>query len=238
MSSTPSTPQSIHDAAAAVDTSGYWIFGYGSLLYKPPPHAELRVPGYIHDYVRRFWQSSNDHRGTPQAPGRVVTLITREFWQSLTPPDVHPHPASGRTWGVAYRIRPDKVDEVKDYLDLREQNGYSVHTVPFIVAADPDSKPAVHGLPPGTVIPSIAYIGTPENEAFVGPVQTPAELAAHILKSRGPSGDNKEYLYKLHDALLELAPDARDQHIEDLAVIARQLEKEQELEQETTASQV
>lgn len=226
---TPATPLSIHESAAAAGTPAeYWIFGYGSLIYKPPPHTDLRVPGYIHHYVRRFWQSSNDHRGTPERPGRVVTLITHDFWQALVPPDVH---AAGRTWGVAYRIRPDKVDAVKDYLDLREQNGYSVHTVPFIIGGTPtgpavaeDAEDAAKLLQPGTVIPAVAYIGTPENEAFVGPVETPEELAAHILRSRGPSGENREYLYKLRDALLELAPEARDVHIEELAEIARRLE--------------
>ena len=194
----------------------------------------MRVPGYIHGFVRRFWQSSNDHRGTPQAPGRVVTLITHQFWQSLTPPDVHPQPASGRTWGVAYRIKRDKVEEVKDYLDLREQNGYTVDVVPFTVAerstaADSDASEEEEQLqqqlpPPNTVIPCVVYIGTPENEAFVGPVQTPEQLAAHILASKGPSGENKEYLYKLHDALIELSPDAHDHHIQDLVRIANQLE--------------
>lgn len=218
---TPSTPLSIHESAA---TSEYWIFGYGSLLYKPPPHTDLKVPGYVQGYVRRFWQSSNDHRGTPEAPGRVVTLITHDFWKSLSPPDVHPHPPSGKTWGVAYRIKADKVEEVKDYLDLREQNGYSVHTVPFIVGES--SHPGKAYVPPNTVIPCVTYIGTPENEAFIGPKQTPEELARHILASRGPSGENREYLYNLSNSLLELSPDAHDHHIEELVRIARELEKD------------
>ncbi|CAG8030661.1 unnamed protein product [Penicillium nalgiovense] len=33
-----------------------WVFGYGSLIWKPPPHYDQRVPGYISGYVRRFWQ--------------------------------------------------------------------------------------------------------------------------------------------------------------------------------------
>ncbi len=82
-----------------------WLFGYGSLIYKADfPYLE-RKPARIHDWSRRFWQGSHDHRGTPDNPGRVVTLIE----------------ASGMVCeGMAYLITPEEFA----HLDFREKNGY------------------------------------------------------------------------------------------------------------------
>lgn len=178
----------------------FWLFGYGSLIWKPPPHFDKRIPGWVEGYVRRFWQASQDHRGTPTAPGRVVTLIERSYWSTLA--DAHDAPS--RVWGVAYRIRPDKVAEVKDYLDIREINGYTIHHTPFHPAAAQQQP-----------IRTLVYIGTPDNDQFTGP-QDPDALAVHIRHSVGPSGLNTEYLFNLHEALEGLSPDSGDDHIRDL----------------------
>ena len=84
---------------------GTWIFGYGSLIYKVDfPYLEAEVAS-IEGWQRRFWQGSHDHRGTPEAPGRVVTLL----------------PADNVTCrGIAYRVE----SEVFEHLDHREKNGY------------------------------------------------------------------------------------------------------------------
>lgn len=138
-----------------------------------------------------------------------MTLIERSHWETLTD---HHDTAPDKVWGVAYRIVPERVAEVKEYLDIREVNGYSIHYTPF--------HPADGSAP----IKALAYIGTPDNEQFVGP-QDPQELAHHILESRGPSGLNKDYLYGLDTALSELSPESRDHHVSDLADRVRALEQ-------------
>jgi cation transport protein ChaC len=131
----------------------------------------------------------------------VVTLIERSFWESLNDPH---DSGSDRVWGTAYRIEASKVAEVREYLDIREINGYTIHYTPFHPA---DGSPTIK---------TLVYIGTPDNDQFMGP-QDPQKLAEHIYRSEGPSGLNKDYLLSLDQALGELSPESGDGHIKDLA---------------------
>lgn len=54
-------------------------------------------------------------------------------------------------------------------------------------------------------------------------VQEPEELARHIWRSRGPSGENREYLFMLEEALEALRVGSGDRHVEDLAGMVRAL---------------
>lgn len=116
-------------------------------------------------------------------------------------------------WGTAYRIKRPHVAEVKAYLDIREINGYSVRYTDFH-PADPSLRP----------IRCLVYIGLPSNDQFVGP-QDPQKLAEHIRKSRGPSGENKEYLFMLERALQDLDKGSGDRHVEDLAARVKVIEE-------------
>jgi cation transport regulator ChaC len=51
-------------------------------------------------------------------------------------------------------------------------------------------------------------------------------LAQHIYQSRGPSGENKDYLYQLAEALRELSPQSNDRHVWDLEEKVRALERQ------------
>jgi len=107
------------------DRREVWLFGYGSLIYKADfPYLERR-PASIEGWQRRFWQGSHDHRGTPDAPGRVVTLIRS--------PNHHCE-------GMAYRVTP----EVFSHLDHREKNGYLRVEIAITFAGGKSSKGLVY----------------------------------------------------------------------------------------------
>jgi cation transport regulator ChaC len=66
------------------------------------------------------------------------------------------------------------------------------------------------------------YIGTTDNEAYVGPAPD-AAVAKQIYESYGPSGWNAEYLLNLAEALREISPGVRDDHVFELERLVKTL---------------
>ncbi|XP_073959228.1 putative glutathione-specific gamma-glutamylcyclotransferase 2 [Choristoneura fumiferana] len=165
-----------------------WVFGYGSLIWKVDFPYEKKLVGYINGYLRRFYQHSVDHRGVPEKPGRVVTLIASNNPNSTV-------------WGVAYKIKEEDIEHVTKYLDFREKNGYSKKTLTF------HPKDEMH-----EPFELTLYVATEDNESFAGPAPI-EDIAKQIVNCKGPSGPNKEYLYNLAMAMRELVSDAKDDHL-------------------------
>lgn len=176
-----------------------WIFGYGSLVWKADfPYIDRRR-GYVCGYKRRFYQHSIDHRGVPEKPGRVVTLL---------PGDI----AVDRVYGVAYRIAASQKAKVLDHLDYREKNGYERFSLEF------------HEYPAATMpIEVIIYMATQANDSYAGNVWQVPCIARQIFTSAGPSGPNREYLFNLSIAMHQLFPDVHDEHLEELVQCVQDL---------------
>ena len=159
-------------------TSDLWVFGYGSLIWRPDIAYRERRIARVRGWKRRFWQGSHDHRGVPHAPGRVVTLV----------PD-----ANASCEGMAYLVGGEVVESTFEGLDHREKNGYERHDVRLEFR---------DGLASGGVV----YIAPAGNHAWLGPAPE-NEMAEQIRRCAGPSGTNMEYLRELAAALRELGID-------------------------------
>lgn len=155
-----------------------WVFGYGSIIWRPGFAYIDAKPGFVHGWTRRFFQGSTDHRGVPGAPGRVVTLLEA--------------PAE-RTWGRVYELAPEVAGQVLEDLDVREQGGY-IRADLEVWLEDDDH------------VSALTYIATPQNANYLGEASI-EEIAQQILTAQGPSGPNLEYALRLAQALREMGAD-------------------------------
>ena len=176
-------------------TGGLWIFGYGSLIWRPGFPYEQSKLCYAKGYKRVWFQGSTDHRGTPGKPGRTVTLEKRE---------------NAKVWGRAFRISQDNVADVYPYLLEREkQYDLECNLDLFSVCGETGSEQVV-------VEQAKTWIATSDREKnpnYLGPAPL-EELSLQISQSVGPSGPNSEYLFMLCKAMRQYG--LEDQEMFDL----------------------
>ena len=165
-----------------------WIFGYGSLVWRPDfPFIEARK-ARIFGWKRRFWQGSTDHRGIPGAPGRVVTLVKD---------------SDAVCWGTAYLVDAKDRDDVLIKLNYREKDGYSTHNVSISFPCSEECSEL-----------GLIYIANPGNPQWLGEAPL-AEIAAQVCACAGPSGENREYVVNLASSLRRMG--ASDPHVFEIA---------------------
>ncbi|KAM3871335.1 glutathione-specific gamma-glutamylcyclotransferase 1-like [Diretmus argenteus] len=170
------------------EKSNLWIFGYGSLVWKPDFKYKRSKVGYVKGYKRRFWHGDDFYRGDKQKPGRVVTLV-------------EDHDAC--TWGVAYEVTDSQIEESLQYLNMREAvlGGYVTEIVEFVPRENDQAK-----------LLALVYIATSDNPIYLGPASE-TEIASQIAICRGNTGHNMEYLLRLAEFMRLFCPEVEDDHL-------------------------
>lgn len=177
------------------EKASLWIFGYGSLVWKPDFKYKRSKVGYIQGYKRRFWHGDNFHRGNDELPGRVVTLIEED---------------DASTWGVAFEVTGSQMEESLGYLNVRETacGGYVTKMVDFFPEGESHAP-----------VQALVYIATSDNPRYLGPA-SPEAIGAQIAMCRGKAGHNLEYLLRLAQFMRGSCPHVEDHHLFSIEVAA------------------
>ena len=154
-----------------------WVFGYGSLVWKPGFDVQERVLATLPGYARSFCMRSIHHRGTDENPGLVLALD--ECQKSVCE-------------GVGLAVSSDKQDEVLEYLRERELIS-SAYLERFL-----DIK-----LADGRRVEAVTYVVDADHVQYCGGLDL-EEQACIIAQAVGGMGPNTEYLYNTSAHLAEL----------------------------------
>ena len=149
-----------------------WVFGYGSLMWRPGfPFAERRG-ATLHGRRRAFCIYSVHHRGTYERPGLVLGLAP-----------------GGACRGAAYRVAEADWTEVYAYLMEREQPTETYR----------EAKVAIL-LADGRRVPTLAFLSDMNHPQWAGRLDF-EQQAQLIAGSSGLSGRNVDYLRDLVEHL-------------------------------------
>jgi cation transport protein ChaC len=163
---------------------GLWVFGYGSLIWQPGFDFDDKQSAVLRGFRRAFCMTSIVYRGTPEAPGLVLSL------------DADP---DGSCHGIAYHVPAHAAQVTQGYLRERELVSYAYDEARVPVELDGGKR----------VVEAIAYVSNPSHPQYC---RLSLEIQADVIaRARGPKGLNSEYLLNtvaslealgLHDAEL------------------------------------
>lgn len=162
----------------------FWIFGYGSLMWRPG-FAYLRSEtARVYGYHRSLCVYSHVHRGTPERPGLVLGLDR-----------------GGSCHGMAFQVAREKWEETVAYLRAREQ----------VTSVYLERRKAVSLLESGTTVEAVTYVVDRAHRQYAGVLDDDA-LEQHVRLGQGISGHCTDYVMntlthlremKIHDPALE-----------------------------------
>jgi cation transport protein ChaC len=163
-----------------------WVFGYGSLIWRPGFEYVERVPAHTIGLHRSLCVYSFDHRGTPERPGLVLGL---DF--------------GGACRGIAYRVAATKRKATLDYLRAREQT--------TIVYREMVRMTWLPG-PPERRVDALCYVVDRGHPQYAGRLTLDQKL--HIVRQgHGRSGNNRDYVIETVKSLEALNIVDHDLHL-------------------------
>ncbi|MDX8445718.1 gamma-glutamylcyclotransferase [Mesorhizobium captivum] len=168
----------------------FWVFGYGSLIWRPGfAHVETRR-ARLYGYRRSLCVYSFVHRGTRERPGLVLGLDR-----------------GGSCIGLAFRVPGDLRNEVLSYLRERELVT-SVYLERMLdVRLDGNETGS------GTTVEAVAFIVDRAHEQYAGGLD--AGHAAEVVRGAvGQSGRNEDYVSSTVEHLKALG--IRDHWLEEV----------------------
>ncbi len=171
-------------------TGDLWVFGYGSLMWRPGFEFIERLPARLIGEHRALCVYSFVHRGTPEKPGLVLGLDR-----------------GGACRGVAFRVAEKNRAATIDYLREREQVTSVYREVKRSVWLENEARQRVSAL---------VYVVDRGHVQYAGRL-SPADQLRHVLQGRGQSGVNRDYVLATVQAIE--AEGFRDQQLHRLAVM-------------------
>jgi cation transport protein ChaC len=152
---------------SAAEIEELWVFGYGSLMWRPGFEHLERVPARLTGLHRGLCVYSFIHRGTPERPGLVLGLDL-----------------GGACRGIAYRVAAARRDATLEYLREREQ-GTMVYreTMRQIALATQ----------PARAVTALVYVVDRSHPQYAGRLDLERQL--HLVRQgHGRSGANLDYV--------------------------------------------